>query len=368
VFQRGVPPYLAEGGGIGAEVVRREEARIWLTVPRGATSARLPLVVFIRTGGGGDRPLIDRSVHAVAHGPDTPGEGYAADFAEAGYAAVQIDGPLGGLRNTTGGDEQFLVFNVANPEALRDNLRQSALELALLPGLLADVVVDGTACDGGAELRLDTDGIALWGHSMGASIAPLVIPIEPRYDTLLLSGAGGSFLENVLHKEAPLAVRPLIAGLLREDPELLDEGHPGLGLLQWAGEAADVPPSARAAADRALHVLMVQGVVDHYILPPIANVASMSLGLDLVGPPVDRVLLPELESAVDALALVGRGEITAPARANVGAGPTASTRLVVQRAEDGVEDGHEIAYQSEEVRALVRAFLTGRLAGAPEVR
>jgi len=32
-------------------------------------------------------------------------------FAQVGWAAVEVDGPLGGLRNTTGGDEEYLVFN-----------------------------------------------------------------------------------------------------------------------------------------------------------------------------------------------------------------------------------------------------------------
>lgn len=361
VYQRGLVPYATEGGGFGPSpaLVRRESSRIVLTVPRGA-EGEAPVVVFVRTGGGGDRPLVDRSVHATTHGPDTPGEGYGLQFAGAGYVGVQIDGPLGGLRNTTGGDEQFLTFNVVNPEALRDNLRQSALELALLPELLSTLTLGASDCAGALTLR--TDRVALFGHSMGASIAPLVLPIEPRYDALVLSGAGGSFALNVLYKRSPLPVLPIIATLLDvEEGDLSDASVP-IGLLQWAGEAADVPPSAWGARDR-LDVLMTQGIVDTYILPPIANVATVSLGLDLGGPALDHSALPDLTGVAEVIGFGGGAEVALPLTDN----RDGHTRVVVQRGEDGVEDGHEIAFQSEAARAQVQAFLASRLVGIPVV-
>jgi hypothetical protein len=362
VYQRGEVPYATEGGGFGPSpsLVRRESSRVVLTVPRGA-GGEAPVVVFVRTGGGGDRPLVDRSVHTTTHGPDTPGEGYGRQFAAAGYVGVQIDGPLGGLRNTTGGDEQFLTFNVVNPEALRDNLRQSALELALLPDLLSTLTLGASDCAGALTLR--TDRMALFGHSMGASIAPLVLPIEPRYDALVLSGAGGSFALNVLYKRSPLPVLPIIATLLDVDEGDLSDASVPIGLLQWAGEAADVPPSAWGARDR-LDVLMTQGIVDTYILPPIANVATVSLGLDLGGPALDVGALPDLTGVAEVIGFGGGAPVGLPLSGN----RSDHTRVVVQRAEDGVEDGHEIAFQSEAARAQVQTFLASRLLGTPVVR
>ncbi|MDZ7345610.1 MAG: hypothetical protein ONA69_02340, partial [candidate division KSB1 bacterium] len=75
----------------------------------------------------------------------------------------------GGRRNVTGGDEQFLVFNIQNPTALRDNLRQSALELILLARSLAELRIDASACEGLNEpaARFDVSRVALMGHSMG---------------------------------------------------------------------------------------------------------------------------------------------------------------------------------------------------------
>ena len=67
----------------------------------------------------------------------------------------------------------------------------------------------------------------------------------------------------------------------------IDDHDPAVNLLQWAGESADPPVYGRQVLHedpvRARHVLMFQGIVDTYILPPIANSTSLSLGLDLAG-------------------------------------------------------------------------------------
>ena len=52
-------------------------------------------------------------------------------FSRAGFVGVSVDGPHGGRRNLSQGDEQFLMFNFVNPQALRDNVRQTAVETAL---------------------------------------------------------------------------------------------------------------------------------------------------------------------------------------------------------------------------------------------
>src|SRR6185503_9266031 len=123
-------------------------------------------------GGGGDRPLVDRGPCATAEftQPITPGTGPAMDFARVGFAGVEIDGPLGGIRNTTGGNEDFLIFNVLNAAALRDNVRESALELTLLADALPAITFDAHDCPGAGAAPAAFDGahLALMGHSMGA--------------------------------------------------------------------------------------------------------------------------------------------------------------------------------------------------------
>ncbi|MEZ4269569.1 MAG: FG-GAP-like repeat-containing protein [Myxococcota bacterium] len=386
VYQSGEPPYLDAGGGFKTDFQdqpvwqRDETARVVVTLPRQpAPAAGFPVVTLIRTGAGGDRPLVDRGPRAVNGGAAVAaGSGPALEFAAAGFAGVSIDGPHGGIRNISGGDEQFLVFNIQNPKALRDNVRQSALEVALTPEILAGLTLDASDCPGlGGTVAFDPAHLALMGHSMGATIAPLALAVEPRFGLVILSGAGGSFAENIVWKEKPLRVRP-IAELLLDYTSIgrtLDIFDPSLALLQWAGEPADPPVYARGLIDEAppgeaRHVLMLQGIVDRYILPPIAAATSLSLGLDLAGPALDEGVaeiahFPTLRSL---LPLAGRGAIALPATQNrqTAAGDSV-TAVVVQHLEDGIEDGHEVAFQVASARAQYRRFLSSWLAGAPEV-
>jgi hypothetical protein len=386
VYQEGEPPFLDFGGGFrvglgGAPLWQRDEtARVVVTLPRQPMpEGGFPYVFLIRTGAGGDRPLVDRGPRATNGGPAiAPGTGPALEFAAVGFAGVSIDGPHGGLRNVTGGDEQFLVFNIQNPRALRDNVRQSALEVALVPEIAAGLSVDATDCPGlAAVARFDEDHAALMGHSMGATIAPLAMSAEPRFRLAILSGAGGSFAENIVWKEKPIRVRP-VAELLLEYTAIdrsLAIWDPALALLQWAGEAADPPVYGRALIDEAApgearHVLMLQGIVDRYILPPIAAAVALSLGLDLAGPSLDTGVaeIAHFPAMADLMALRGRGPVAAPVRENrqSNAGDSV-TAAVVQYLEDGIEDGHEVAFQRADARAQYRAFLASWLASTPEI-
>lgn len=388
VYQRGEPPYSQEGGdwafdAQGAPVLQRmEEAHFVVTLPRRPMpEAGYPLVVMSRTGGGGDRPLVDRGVQAMTGGPAlVPGTGPALYFAQAGFAGVSVDGPHGGLRNITQGDEQFLMFNVGNPAALRDNVRQSAAELVLLAHVLETLSLDVADCPGATaplgKARFDTATMALMGHSMGASIAPLTLAFEPRYRAGLLSGAGGSMIENVMYKEHPLVVKgfaEILVGLAGTG-ESLSERDPLLNLFQWAAEAADSPPYGERILAAPVdgpprHVLMMQGIVDHYILPPIANATSLSLGLDLAGDALDEKH-PELTHFAplgSLLDLVGRSQIPLPASGNRVIGDDTVTAVVIQYPEDGIEDGREVVFQTEAPKHQYRCFLEGLAKGKPRV-
>jgi pimeloyl-ACP methyl ester carboxylesterase len=379
VYQAGDPPYTEEGGafvldGEGRPVLQRTEtARVFVTLPRAPMPpGGFPVVVFSRTGGGGDRPLIDRGVRGEPGGEALePGSGPALEFARVGFAGISIDGPHGGIRNVSGGDEQFLVFNFQNPEALRDNVRQSALELALVPELLESAMIPVGECAGldapDDEAAFDTGTIAIMGHSMGAAIAPLAIAFEARYRGMVLSGAGGSFLANMVHKEKPLKVKPLAEILLGHQIEKIELGEhdPILSMLQWAGEPADNPIYGRYLVTEPLggaprHILMMQGIVDHYIMPPIANATSLSFGLDLGGEALDGSA-PELASLTPLTALlplVGRGAVTLPRAGNATSSDgRVATAIVTQNAEDGLEDGHEAAFQTEPPKHAYACFL-----------
>lgn len=385
-WQSGTPPF-NDGGGTwtfdesGAPIFQRtEKANLVLTIPRKPLpDAGYPLVVFVRTGGGGDRPLVDRGQRATAGGPATePGEGPARYLARAGFAGLQVDGPLGGLRNTTGGDEQFLTFNVGNLGAMRDNIRESAVELAVIAHVGVALRVDASDCDGagGASIGFDASHVAIMGHSMGAWIAPLAAAHEPLFGAMILSGAGGSWIANIMWKQKPVAPLPVISTLLRHAD--LRAHDPVLSLAQWALESSDPqiygplivrePPPGGAPR----HVLMMQGIVDNYLLPRIANATSLSLGLDLAGPALDTADDPRLVDQLPLeplLPLAGRTAIPLPAAGNVVlADDRVATAVVTQHAEDGLEDGHEVMYQTDVPKHQYQCFLASWLAtGVPSV-
>lgn len=385
VYQRGEPPYTSSGGEWTTDmrgtpmVQRRERARLVLTVPRATMpSGGYPIVVFSRTGGGGDRPLVERGVRGSNGGPPlAPGTGPALEFARAGWAGISPDGPHGGLRNVTRTDEQLLVFNFGNLGAMRDNVRQSALELVLVAHALPSIRVDASDCPGAtAEARFDTSSLAIMGHSMGASIAPLAVAFEPRFRAMLLSGAGASWTENVVHKLRPLAVRPLAEALVgyTGTGRMLRGDDPILNILQWAGETSDAQVFNRYVIDeppegRARHVLMMQGIVDHYIMPPIANAGSLSLGLDLGGQPLDATTmeLARFTPIASLLGFAGRSAMALPARGNRASQGAMVTAILTQTREDGVEDGHEVVFQTEAPRRQYRCFLESLARGVPRV-
>ncbi|HVY46630.1 MAG TPA: hypothetical protein VHB21_12165 [Minicystis sp.] len=388
VYQGGKPPYAESGGAWvfdakGTPVLqRKEEANFVVTVPRQAMPAGgFPVVLLSRTGAGGDRPLVDRGVQAMTGGPPiTPGTGPALYYAMAGFAGASIDGPLGGLRNPTGGNEDFLIFNTSNPRALRDNIRQSAAELALQAHVLANVTFDASSCPGfsapSGMVTFDTSSLVLMGHSMGATISPLSVAAEPAFRAEILSGAGGSWIENVLYKESPvplLGISEVLLGVEKGDYHL-SEHDPALNLFQWAEESADPPAYARAIvleppSGTPRHVLMEQGIVDTYILPAIANATSLSIGLDLGEKELDDTT-PKLATFTplgDVLDLVGRKTVARPVELDVTVPKGKVTALVVQHPSDGVEDGHEIVFQTDPPKREYVCFLRTLLTGTPRV-
>jgi hypothetical protein len=388
-YQSGQSPFANEGGGWARDSAGNPEVQetllsnVVVTVPRASMPASgFPTLIYIRAGGGGLQPLVDRGVHAVAHVESPPGTGPAMIFAQAGFAAISIDGPVGGLRNPTSQDEQFLLFNSSNATALLDNLRQTAIETGLTAYLLDDfLIASATAGCAGltvpvseTNIRFDTTRLAVFGHSMGASIAPLAAAVEPRLRAVILSGAGASWAENMIYKEEPIAIRGVLAGQF--DVIELTRLDPGVGLVQWVGESADAQVYARHLVRQPLdgssprHVLMFQGMVDHYIMPPIANVLAIAGGFDLAGQGLEAGIaeIADLEPLASLLPWSGRSVVPYPVSANVATGATNVTAVVVQHPEDGIEDGHEVFFQLEGPRHQARCYLESYAAtGTPVV-
>jgi hypothetical protein len=380
-YQSGQTPFTTTGGmwqvdANGQPILQHmETARVTVTVPRTpAPAAGYGVINFINTGAGGPRALVDRGQQDTNGGPPlVPGSGPAMYLARAGFVGFTVDGPLEGLRNTTNGDEDLLIVNFNNLPALRDNFRESALDLIFEVKMLKAGVLtpDGSDCAGAtAPVPLDLAHLGVFGHSLGASVLPLAVALEPAYGAVVLSGSGGSWIENILYKQKPLVVKPLAELLASEPAGAMNAFDPALSFVQWAAESADAMvyeplmiQSPLAGAPKR-HVLMVQGIVDHYILPRIANASSAALGLNLAGAAIDdNAEYVDQQRALDILPLVGRGQISLPASNN----EPPVTAVLVQHPGDGIEDGHEVIFQTDAPKAQYQCFLKTWLSGTPVV-
>jgi hypothetical protein len=154
----------------------------------------------------------------------------------------------------------------------------------------------------------------------------------------------------------------------------LTEHDPAATMIQWAIESADpqvyderiiaAPPAGSHARD----VLMFQGIVDHYILPPIANATTLTLGLDLGGVAVDQATPAEsMYTPILALMpLVQRSQIAFPVQGNLTGGDgRKATGVLMQAPGDAIEDGHEVMFQTDPPKHEYQCFLASSLVGTP---
>ena len=207
-------------------------------------------------------------------------------------------------------------------------------------------------------------------------MAPLAVAIDSHLRAVILSGEGGSYIENILYKRKPLEILPLANALVHYTNRTLTENDPALSLVQWATEPADPPVYNDFVTHNAqyrgtpAHVLMLQGIVDNYILPDIADASSLSFGLDLAGPALDDPSNPALAGQTSILTLLplsGRKHISYPASCNIMVGGGCVTGVLTQHPGDGIEDGHEVVFQTEPPKHQYRCFLKSLLTGAPTV-
>ena len=171
-----------------------------------------------------------------------------------------------------------------------------------------------------------------------------------------------------MHKLHPVATRPIAESLLGYDTinRTLTDHDPALMLVEWAAEPSD--PQVYNHPAQAHHVLMLQGIVDGYILPAIANPTTLSMGLDLAGDALDAKSAEEKAlnqtSILDLLPFVGRKQLTLPVTGNRDG---KYTTVVVQHPGDGIEDGHEVVFQTEPPKHQIICFLKSFLTGVPTV-
>ncbi|MBL8957997.1 MAG: hypothetical protein JNK82_44900 [Myxococcaceae bacterium] len=358
MYQHGDEPYSEDGAMVfdatGAPVQQRvERIRFALAVPRRAMPAGgFPLLFHVPGSGGSHLAIIDRGANL--------GRGLAEVLAPRGIAAIGIEANLTGPRAPGGSGNGDIFYNVFNPVALRDNHRQQVAEYEVLATLAKGLTVDGAqvAEAGAASIRFDGSRFFVHGHSTGSVVGASVVSSNESFRAAALSGAGGSWLYNLVLKQTPASaelVKPLLG---YTDADAVDIFDPVLTLAATMWEPIEPMNQAPGwvrdlrARTTPISVLLVEGIVDTYYLPRMVNALAMSARVDVAAPALDPDTVTEL-------AQVGTGPRATPFSANSGG----STLGLVQYPALPNQDGHFVVFNRPETRVQYACFFASAASG-----
>ena len=365
IFQKGPKPYDVEGSGAIVEdasgnpvVEEQDHLGFVITVPKKAPmpAGGFPIVLFGTGSGGKARQVIDRA--PAADPPNPPGLGPALYFANRGIAVLGFPAPLAWDRNPMGTSGKSATFNVGNLTAFRGNIQQGALDFTSLVALVHQIQLDASLCPSATtpsgSFRYDEERVYMWGHSTGSTMGGLAIPTEPGISAGMLSGAGGTWLQELTIADSPVPYRTLVRLLLGYDEgDDVDAFDPPLTLFQTVMDPVDVTTWARHVArtplpgSAAKPLLLIEGVIDTYHLPPMVDAQGVAAGLDVIGPLVDP-------GADDAYTLAGLHVISAPAHVDAELGPVSG--VTVQREQRVGIDGHHVPFEWGDVKYRYSCF------------
>ena len=341
-------------------------ARFVLTIPTTAMpKGGFPLLVVAHGTGGDAESFV---------GPDD----FAGWAARQGIAVVSTDQPLHGGRGFAprpGSREPISVsiggiplpifsgahaaeaafYNPLHPDALRDNLRQAAIDAMVLARLVtATDFASARGADGELLLaprptvtppRFDAERVLAAGHSQGCHSVAVMGAIDPLVRGVILSGCGGDARLGVLaRRDVPIV--PVFATLLGLAPDELDELHPLMALVQTLADPVDPASYARRYWDpktggRAPSVLHFEGMTDTFAPPVTAELLAIALHMTAL-PPVLKAL-PSVDPTKRPFA-----ELLAEP------GPT---RAFVQLASTRHENGHFVLFREPRAAQLAMEFM-----------
>jgi len=395
-FQAGTPPYLAGGGDMvfgpnGCPVEQRQdEVPFAVAVPKGQMPADgWPLVIYIHGTGGVSTQFVDRGRKPEPGVSAPPGTGPALTFAARGMATAGAASPVGPQRGALPGLDGYDFYNVLQPPALRDNLRQAMAEQVLFLRLLRELRIPAALCPGtdtslAPDGAIGFDGRALFamGQSQGSIVLDIWAAYEENLAAVFPSGTAAHFGTIALEMRT-LPTADLLRILLEiPDDEPLDLFHPFLNILMLAWGAADPlyfaghffrePLPGREAK----HVFVSQGFFDSYFPPPGQNAFILAAGLQLAGEPFAEEGFQEIarrmeyqsprcglatscsRSTVEAMEYLGLEIADLPVSGNIAA-PDGNriTGVLVEALEDGNMDGHHISFQLDALKHQYSCFL-----------
>ena len=228
-----------------------------------------------------------------------------------------------GFADATGVGTTFAFLRgFVNLSAVRDSVRQSALDLAQVARLMRRDDLDLSALAGaygGAAPRLDGSRVAYLGESYGALVGAVFAAIEPDVDLYVLDVPGGGILD------LEIASSPEIGSMLIPFARSVygvegrfDRFHPVVSMAQSILDAADpltyAPHVLRdrfTVGDRACgprHLLAIEVMGDELIPNSATGALARAMGLPVLEPYLE---LPPETAAVASPAVANVGGQTA---------------------------------------------------------
>ena len=361
-YQRGVPPFQKVGGGFevdasGTPVVQREfNARFALAVPNTESCPMpvdgFPLVMYAHGTGGDYRSVLGST---------------ASSLAERCIASMGVDQIMHPGRLPEGNwSTELLFFNVQNPEVLRTNIRQSAIDEVVRSRLLREsgLVVPASVSRTGSEIRTDRSSVVFYGHSQGGLNGPVFLALDDSARGGVLSGSGAMTTITLLEKTLPAPsiaalTKTLLLGLLPVEYEEINFLHPGLSLFQTMADVVDPIHYAPMLVKRPRSgfapksIYQTEGVNpdfsgDNYTPPYAIEVEAIAIGLPWMKPVIHMV---------SEAAFAGLDPVAIPVEGLSGnlAGGMASG-VLAQWAPPKGSDGHFVVYDVPAARDQAAQF------------
>jgi hypothetical protein len=379
-YQAGVPPYTTTGGGFvfdgaGHAVVQGSfPMRFTLVVPN-ATACPMPAggypILLYAHGTGGDYRSIIREGNSV--GDAMARQCVASIGTDQIFHGARPGGPAPNDPNpeTT---EETAFYNFQNPDAMRTNTRQSAIDLVQEARLFTEtkLTVPAAIAKGGAAIAFDPTKILFMGHSQGGLNGPLYFAADSSSRGGILSGSSSSVPITLLDKTSPA---PSVAGLWLfalglihpADAAELNVFHPIMSFAQTVVDPIDplVYMAYVVQRPRPGHapksIYQTEGVNpdgggDTFAPPHGIEVGSVALGLPCQGPAIH----PIAEEAWG-----GLGEVTIPdggLSGNLGSG--GASGVLAQFVPPPGVDGHFVFFDVPACRLQAARFAANLAANA----
>jgi predicted esterase len=357
-FQAGAAPYSSVGGGIeldadGVPVVAGTyEARFAISVPVSPLpEAGYPLVLYSHGTGGNFRTFIE--------------DGTAQLLGELGFAVMGIDAPLHGDRGGSA-DAPALFFNILNPDSIRCNPLQAALDHVVQARVAASLAIPRALLErDGREIRFDASRFYFVGHSQGALVGPLFFGVDDSPQAALFSAGGTLIGYTLLEKTEPVDVPALVRSLLgfsgaTAEEAFANEGfnveHPIVTLLQGWVDVSDPGNYAPLAITRPRpgfaprSVVVTEGLRDVYVSPAGMEALAVAFRVPIAAP---------VARDIRGLGFLGLPPIPGEVRGNLAGGAVTGALLQFP------DSGHFAFFDEPRGRERIGAFFGSLLAGGP---